>query len=351
MTKPNLLELPIGAQLVYLAEGGANVIYRIVSAKSAIASKKELPLAVNGAGPGVVDSSSVPPEFKGKLLRLRKDTPSGIPYQEIARNFDKNIRPLFKPEELVDQELVCLPRGLIQHCNDQLRVAEMDGKRSKRRQGVYLATTEPFGLLITDMTTFNDTGMVLAELKPKWLLQSPSAPATARRCRTCAMRDMKNHEAWTRGGKPERSFCPLDLVSDKFENVLRATRSVKGCKDPKRLAKVLYWNGTMQKLLAHQRAHRDVGLHGPPAQSRDKSLGMTLRDCTMFIKMPSDEVGTVEIRLGDLDLKTGAGGKAKYWLDVEKQLISEGWYLGSKTCSHISDCALQGSRGHSQPSI
>ncbi|GMF70533.1 unnamed protein product [Aspergillus oryzae] len=182
MTKPNLLELPIGAQLVYLAEGGANVIYRIVSAKSAIASKKELPLAVNGAGPGVVDSSSVPPEFKGKLLRLRKDTPSGIPYQEIARNFDKNIRPLFKPEELVDQELVCLPRGLIQHCNDQLRVAEMDGKRSKRRQGVYLATTEPFGLLITDMTTFNDTGMALAELKPKWLLQSPSAPATARRC-------------------------------------------------------------------------------------------------------------------------------------------------------------------------
>lgn len=285
MTKPNLLELPIGAQLVYLAEGGANVIYRIVSAKSAIASKKELPLAVNGAGPGVVDSSSVPPEFKGKLLRLRKDTPSGIPYQEIARNFDKNIRPLFKPEELVDQELVCLPRGLIQHCNDQLRVAEMDGKRSKRRQGVYLATTEPFGLLITDMTTFNDTGMALAELKPKWLLQSPSAPATARRCRTCAMRDMKNHEAWTRGGKPERSFCPLDLVSDKFENVLRATRSVKGCKDPKRLAKVLYWNGTMQKLLAHQRAHRDVGLHGPPAQSRDKSLGMTLRDCTMFIKV------------------------------------------------------------------
>ena len=67
--------------------------------------------------------------------------------------------------------------------------------------------------------------------------------------------------------------------------------------------------------------------------------------------MPRDEVGTVEIRLGDLDLKTGAGGKAKYWLDVETQLISEGWYLGSKSCSHVSDCALQGSRGHSQPSI
>jgi hypothetical protein len=30
MTKPNLLELPSGVQLVYLAEGGANVIYRFV---------------------------------------------------------------------------------------------------------------------------------------------------------------------------------------------------------------------------------------------------------------------------------------------------------------------------------
>lgn len=348
MTKPSLLELPIGAQLVYLAEGGANVIYRIVSTKSAIASKKELPIAVNGV---VTEACSVPSEFKGKLLRLRKDTKSGIPYQEIARNFDKNIRPLFKPEELVDQELVCLPRGLVQHCNDQLRAAELSGKRPKRRQGMYLSTTEPFGLLITDMTTFSDPGTVLAELKPKWLLQSPSAPTAARRCRTCALRDMKNHEARRTRGNYERSFCPLDLISEKFENVLRATRSIKGCKDPKRLAKVLYWNGTMQKLLAHQRAHQDVGLHGPLAQSRDKSLAMTLRDCTMFIKMPRDETGTVEIRLGDLDLKTGAGGKAQYWLDLEKQLISEGWYLGSKSSSHPSDCVLQGPRGHSQPSI
>ncbi|KAB8072965.1 inositol-pentakisphosphate 2-kinase [Aspergillus leporis] len=351
MTKPNFLELPIGAQLVYLAEGGANVIYRIVSAKSAIASKKELPIAINTAVPGVLDTFSVPSEFKGKLLRLRKDTKSGIPYQEIARNFDKTIRPLFKPEELVDQELVYLPKGLVQYCNDQLCAAELVGKRPKRRQGVYLSTTEPFGLLITDMTTFGDPGTVLAELKPKWLLQSPSAPANARRCRTCALRDMKNHETRRTGGKDEQSFCPLDLVSEKYESVLCATRSVKGCKDPNRLAQVLYWNPTMQKLLAHQRAHREVGLHGPPAQSRDKSLAMTLRDCTMFIKMPRDETEPSEIRLGDLDLKTGAGGKAKYWLDLEKQLISEGWYLGSKTCSHTSDCALQGFRSHSQPSI
>ncbi|KAE8146670.1 inositol-pentakisphosphate 2-kinase [Aspergillus avenaceus] len=350
MTKPSLLELPLGVQLVYLAEGGANVIYRIVSARSINASK-ELPVAINAASPGAMDSFSVPPEFKGKLLRLRKDTKSGISYQDITWNFDKIIRPLFKPEELVDQELVYLPNGLVQHCNDQLRAAELSGRRPKRRQGVYLSTTEPYGLLITDMTTFGSPGTILEELKPKWLLQSPSAPVNARRCRTCAYRDMKNNQARKMGTQEERSFCPLDLVSDRFENVLRATRSVKRCKDPKRLAKVLYWNGTMQKILAHQSNHQDVGLHGPSAQSWEESLAMTLRDCTMFIKMPRDETGAVEIRLGDLDLKTGSGGKAKYWLDVERQLISEGWYLGGRSCAPTSECALQGSRGHSQPSI
>jgi inositol-pentakisphosphate 2-kinase len=67
--------------------------------------------------------------------------------------------------------------------------------------------------------------------------------------------------------------------------------------------------------------------------------------------MPRDESSPVEIRFGDLDLKTGAGGKAQYWLDLEKRLISEGWYLGAKNNSHPSECALQGPRGHLQPSI
>lgn len=65
--------------------------------------------------------------------------------------------------------------------------------------------------------------------------------------------------------------------------------------------------------------------------------------------MPLDDLGAVEIRLGDLDLKTGAGGKAQYWHDLEKQLIDQGWYMGCKGCSAASECALQG-RG-SQSSI
>lgn len=44
--------------------------------------------------------------------------------------------------------------------------------------------------------------------------------------------------------------------------------------------------------------------------------------------MPIEGEGPVEIRLGDLDLKTAGGGKANYWLDLENRLIREGWYRG-----------------------
>jgi inositol-pentakisphosphate 2-kinase len=144
---------------------------------------------------------------------------------------------------------------------------------------------EPFGLLITDMTADGDPGATLAELKPKWLNQSPSAPAAAHRCRTCALREMKNRESLMLGQKEQRSFCPLDLVSEKFEDVVRATGFIKGCKDRSRLARILYCNPTLQRLRSLQKVEEDVGLHGPAAKSRDMSLAMTLRDCTMFIKV------------------------------------------------------------------
>lgn len=281
MTKSRRLELPPGGQLVYLAEGGANVIYRIVwtAERAPVATKKK------EISPSKREQMSIPPELEGKLLRLRKTTPSAIPYQEIARNFDCSIRPLFKPEEVVDQTLVQLPIGLVEQCNERLRVAEINGTRPRRRQGVYLSLDEPFGLLVTDMTTFGGPNMEMAEFKPKWLLQSPSAPPGAQRCRTCALRDMKNHTA-RKSCKPEDlSFCPLKLVSDRFEDVKRATRFINGCRDQAQLAQLLYQNSTLLKLYSHQKTMCDVGLHGKSPNSRGKSLAMTLRDCTMFVKV------------------------------------------------------------------
>ncbi|KAJ5136850.1 hypothetical protein N7448_005404 [Penicillium atrosanguineum] len=341
MTKPSLLELPPGVQLVYLAEGGANVIYRFVSAPGKIVKKEfKKPLS-----PPVIESlenCTLPAVFRDKLLRLRKETAADLSYKEIVQNFNTIVRPLFKPEELVDQTPIRLPEGLIQRCNEQLHVDEVNGRRPKKRHGGYLSLNEPFGLLITDMTTADDPSATLAELKPKWLIQSPSAPGNAQRCRTCALREMKNHEARRMGQKEQRSFCPLDLVSDHLDNVLRATRFIKGCNDQRRLAKILLGNLTLQKLQFQQKSRHEVGLLGPPALSRGMSLDMTLRDCTMFIKIPRDEMSPVEIRLGDLDLKSGAGGKSKYWRDLEMNLIDGGWYRGDS--QEDSGCALH--RGH-----
>lgn len=363
MTNPSLLELLPGVQLVYLAEGGANVVYRFVSAvESPLGAERDprKPL------PSVAREGTE--RFAGKLLRLHKDTAANVSYKEIVQSFDTLVRPLFEPDELVDQTLIRLPEGLIHRCNEQLRLAEANGRRPQKRHGGYLSLTEPFGLLVMDMTTFDEPGSTLAELKPKWLVQSPSAPATAHRCRTCALREMKNHARPT-GQKEQRSFCPLDLVSGTFDDVLRATEFVKGCSDRTRLAHILYRNPTLQKLLSHQKAYHKVGLHGPPAQSQESSLDMTLRDCTMYIKVgnysdtlskdrlvadarqqiPSDEEHPVEIRLGDLDLKSAAGGKAEYWRDIEIQLIEGGWYDGLNSNQGISECALHHSSAVQHP--
>jgi inositol-pentakisphosphate 2-kinase len=260
MAKPSLLELPTGVQLIYLAEGGANVIYRFVTI------------------------GTLPPRLTGKLLRLRKQTAADIPYTEIVRNFDTIIRPLFNPDDLVDQTIIHLPDGLLAQCNEALRTAERTAHRPKKRHGSYLCLTEPFGLLITDMTV-TEPGATLAELKPKWLVQSPSAPAAAYRCRTCALREMKNREALLSGIKEHQSFCPLDLVSEQYENVLRATGLIKGCLDRSRLAGILFRNPTLLRLQSLQKTEAEVGLLGPEARSSDMSLAMTLRDCTMFVKV------------------------------------------------------------------
>lgn len=285
MTPDSISDLPTGIQLQFLAEGGANVVYRIVLPATDL-STTELEYYGDGTPPPTEIEDSCPDVLlQGKLLRLRKDVPFGIPYHDTMSYFESKIRPLFEPHELVDQTLVRLPPGIIHHCNEQLRISEQKGKRPSKRRGVFLATTEPFGLLITDMTDATDPGATVAELKPKWLIQSPSAPSGAKRCRTCALRDMKNGDARKNGCPEVRSFCPLDLVSDKMDNLLQAIRFLKGRSDHLRIARALYRQETLLKLRLLQQTKNDVGLNGPSAQSNTMSLAMTLRDCTVFIKV------------------------------------------------------------------
>lgn len=60
--------------------------------------------------------------------------------------------------------------------------------------------------------------------------------------------------------------------------------------------------------------------------SSDLLAAMTLRDCTLYLKVGQS---SIDARLGDLDLKTGKG-KAEYWRDLERRLIDEGWYTATE---------------------
>jgi inositol-pentakisphosphate 2-kinase len=59
---------------------------------------------------------------------------------------------------------------------------------------------------------------------------------------------------------------------------------------------------------------------------------MTLRDCTVFLRFPS------EARLGDLDVKSP--DKEKYWKETEQDLINSGFYHGTEKEGWSNDCAL-----------
>ncbi|OJD28069.1 hypothetical protein ACJ73_00525 [Blastomyces percursus] len=324
-------EIPPGTQPSYLAEGGANIVYKFT--------------VPNNHAPAATTNGHGQQQNSRKLLRLRKQIDSGTPYPDTMNNFDSYIRPMFDDHELVDQELVRLPKGFIGYCNEQLRVDEARNLRPKGRFGVYLSVKEPFGLMITDMTPAPGSGECLWEFKPKWLIQSPSAPPDAKRCRTCALREMKNYNARKAGGSEKQSFCPLDLVSDNFEDVLRATRFIRGGHGRERVAAFLHRNSTLLKLQECQRQMNAVGLPGLRAHIRERAISMTLRDCTMFVRVPHDEHEPLEARLGDLDFKSGIGGKLQYWRVTESRLIEDGWYRGIHQDQGPSECSLQGPRG------
>lgn len=314
-----LPELSPAIKLDYLAEGGANIVYRIIFpfAEEQVLEPQlsEIPHYSASTPPPTEIDDTINPDINadndvtsGKLLRLRKNVRYGLPYRDTARDFQTKIRPLFGDEELVNQTLVRVPHSVIQRCNANLQEREHNRSRPAIRCGVYLAEDEPLGMLVTDMTNTTPSTAIVAdvgnivELKPKWLVQSPSAPSKARRCRTCALRDMKRADSSSPSdsrnsttpptpviippGKAQ--FCPLDLTSSNKNDMQRTIQHIFPSLSPQNIdviADVLYQHPILQKLLSLQRIHNEVGLNGPLPGSKETSLSMTLRDCSVFLKV------------------------------------------------------------------
>ncbi|KAL2358940.1 inositol-pentakisphosphate 2-kinase [Cryomyces antarcticus] len=321
--------------LEFLAEGGANVVYRIHGA--------DVPL---------------PAWLSGKLLRLRKEKPFVRPTSEQLVSFSTHFRPLFDPSQTVEQARVRLDQAVLAACNDQLRKLEHSGKRQKRK-GDHLAHAERFGLLITDMTPNSDREFAI-EFKPKWLLQSPNAPVEAVRCRTCALRARQNAMARAKVEVHARqAVCPLSLVEgDETERRIAVERIVRHRHDKledntvvahrqfvtDRLVEFFRTEGfaILKELRRHQQSLDPHGILSCAGEPDERFLrAMTLRDCTLFIKIHLTNNG-LEARLGDLDLKMAEKGKVAKWRNIERSLLDEGWYAGEDTDSQAGEvCFLR----------
>jgi inositol-pentakisphosphate 2-kinase len=186
------------------------------------------------------------------------------------------------------------------------------------------------------------TRQILVEFKPKWVVQSPSAPPNWRRCRTCALRLQKS------GDKP--GLCPLDLASQRDDRVRHTLQYILPSSPPANLqlrhnetweqAKRVIEDHTaeflvsseLMPLLKRLQSELDplgpshVAQHGSQDEKEKFVMAMTIRDLTIFLRIDLD--GAAEARIGDLDLKTGEAGKWEYWSAVEKKLADGGWYEG-----------------------
>ncbi|KAK9472015.1 inositol-pentakisphosphate 2-kinase [Dipodascopsis tothii] len=323
------------ATLAFHAEGGANVIYR---------------MAEN-------------PDY---LARFRK---TGAAQQASAADlyaFIETLKPLLPTGAIVDMQLVPIPPAVLTSINAELRAHDDDGRRDPKRAGLYLDEGETHALLVESMlpvaaegehhriaskvaslSLSPADGSAMIEFKPKWLVQSPDAPANWRYCRTCALYRMRHS-----GDKPKaRSsrFCPLSL-NDMAANEASVTRAIvpdavddvagfSAAALRAVVAAVLRQSEIIPALRAVQVAKGVSLFTHAPEDVAALQLAMAVRDCTLFVRIapatdarPGRLVAVVDgqayaadHKLADLDIKR-ADHRLAYWQSVERELIDGGWY-------------------------
>ena len=185
---------------------------------------------------------------------------------------------------------------------------ETIGSRPAHRRGAFLRPNQDPATAIEDMRPRHSQDLLTIELKPKWLLQSPDAPLGARRCRMCALRTLRMAERAKDRSSDERrataaaneafegAFCPLDLVSGDetrvaatVDAVLRARSDVDEPTATSARPRLVAFLLRCEALRALQALQEDYNpqLHLATGESVDvrTAWAMTLRDCTLFIRV------------------------------------------------------------------
>lgn len=330
-----------GFQLVFLSKGAANVVFscRPFSSKLPAASPSLhiVQTAHNGSHVHCVSTDIV----RNKVLRIPRGMPKCLSGEEIVDGFSKYIIPLFSVDlskHLMGHQLVALMPDIIEILaqkdeNGLVRISEPATHPSR------------WAILLPDMSSTPGSSITV-EVKPKWLTQSPNAPRNATRCRTCAMQIIhpKNRKTY---------ICPLRLVNgdrndiypwvyETIETMCRIPSNGFGLASSKSLAYIAeavtkyLTSGEGRTLLQHLRKlQSSLDPHGvmqrpPRSDSFDHNLrlAMTLRDCSLFIKIAynkSGESSDIVSKLADLDFKSAE--KIPDWAEKEVTLQAEGAYI------------------------
>ncbi|RMZ83153.1 hypothetical protein DV738_g1171, partial [Chaetothyriales sp. CBS 135597] len=282
-------------ELTYLAEGNANVIFSIRC------MTPEPGLCVDGC-----------------VLRLRKDLPFTEPSTHALTAYKRRIQPLFIPgyaHLLLEQSLFKLDETILHDAQSILRALERDTRpnRPYSRRNVYLPglDEESYGILMPNLTR---RGMKLLEFKPKWLLQSPSAPHNADK------------------GRGDSGFCPFQLLADNPTTILKAI----GDLDPVAMKPsfissfILKVQPALRHLQSLQLNYNQVGLSDfEGIAGDDLAVAMALRDCSAFLIVDPhpEHPEIVEVKFADLELKSPGAGKQEHWASIERSLLDSGAYL------------------------
>jgi inositol-pentakisphosphate 2-kinase len=368
---------PPAFTLEYLAEGNANVIYTLRPNNDSTNDGSEV----------------LSQHARCAVLRLRKDLAFTKPAIEVLSAFRTKILPLFTPDfkdVLMEQTLFKMERQTVEEVNSTLKSMETDsggaGKsRPVARRGVYHPSFEEegYGILMPNLLSLGsnneasgsarsgDIGEAdktrLLEFKAKWLLQSPSAPNDAVRCRTCAvntlrrLKDMENDaiavteatgKKQKHRGRGDGGFCPFALLSSD-PSILQPALETMGLFSNHRatedgIALQNDFNKKVQPVLRHvqtlQGRYNEVGLRdfrdastgeasdATPSRESDFSVAMALRDCSVFLVVTEEgQSASIEaVKIADLDLKTTGGGKIERWAGIEEELIGKGMYTKRK---------------------
>ncbi|KAK9326143.1 inositol-pentakisphosphate 2-kinase [Lipomyces orientalis] len=369
-SEPSADKITDASALTFIAEGAANLLYRINDDKHSF-----------------------------YLLRLRKKQPSQPSTLDVYSFNSKHILPLFGSDMVASMRLVKLEPAVLQQLNKNLAGLESAGVRNPNRHGTVLDTDELYGILVENMTAesvHSDLPIVssgrkkikgssgvlsyvirenrgtklevaVLEFKPKWLTQSKDAPSDWKYCRTCALRRYRAKDASV------YAFCPLDLVSGNRQRVEKSVRallpdqlvikdgSILTVERLRRVVTEFILNSEMFKTLARIQEKMDADGVLNTSGSEDAMnflIAMTVRDCTAFLRivyaeLDQDKIRDSEInhagthyftdqdstyitddgyyfavscRLADLDIKDGSGTKRAYWQSIEKNLNEGGWY-------------------------